>query len=103
MRKPCTKCRKEFSIQNLFAYGHEKLLYCEDCLNILSESTVQCPNCSEQISGEKDSVGLVLTKGSASPEEKATAPTILVLICPRCHILFVDNFSYQLVKGLQTD
>lgn len=73
---------------------------CESCLATEAGHIAHCPNCGAQAQ-EHEEVGLVLTPKGSSPAEKATAPEVLCIVCPQCHILYFDKFSYELIRGLQ--
>jgi hypothetical protein len=60
-----------------------------------------CPNCHCKIDPDQEEVGLVLTPKNSTPEEKASATEVLVIVCPVCRILFFDKFHFGVLQGIK--
>lgn len=94
MMKICEKCGAE--TERLYPFKEANL--CHDCLEKAAAHTVDCPCCGSKVSGEH-TVAMLLCRGDATAEEKAQADTAIVLICPKCHIMFFDPFQYEILRN----
>ncbi len=91
-KKKCDQCGEEISglAQALF-YG-------DTCKSCHESEVTRCPCCKVIANIEAVKVGLVLTPLGSSPEQKATAPEVLVLVCPKCKVLFFDELTYKILE-----
>jgi recombinational DNA repair protein (RecF pathway) len=96
----CTECKKPVPKGSAYYFGKNQIL-CSDCFEKSIYNSQKCPNCGEQITYEAESVGLLLTPKGATEEEKKHAVDTLVIVCPKCPILFFDDFHYKVLEGLK--
>jgi uncharacterized protein with PIN domain len=73
---------------------------CDTCEEKLQNEPAICPACKTKVQGD-ETVALLLTRATASKEEKALAQTALVHVCPKCHVLYFDNMQYKLLEKLK--
>lgn len=92
----CTKCGKPIEGKAV-PYGDGVL--CRNCLTAEANAGNVCPCCGEAL-GPDDGVGMLLVRPGATREEKAGAATVLAVVCPRCHVVFLDNFQYSLLQAM---
>lgn len=93
----CSHCGKPIEGKAV-PYGDGML--CRECLMAEADRGNVCPCCGEAV-GPDDGVGMLLARPGAAREEKADAPTVLAVVCPRCHVLFFDRFQYHLLHAIQ--
>jgi predicted amidophosphoribosyltransferase len=86
-------------VNKLYKYNESHI--CIDCLEKKSEAGNTCPVCGTKTSVH-DEVSLMLTRPKATEKEKAIAPEVPVIICPSCKILYFDEYTYQVIKSLQS-
>ena len=98
--RSCTKCGADLVAGNKYKYGKKDIL-CERCFDAKTAEAQECPNCGQKIIGETDSIGLLLTPVGSTPEQKRNAIEVLVIICPKCRILFFDEYHYNILEGLK--
>lgn len=96
----CSKCRKFMRKGECFRYGQTECL-CEECMEKEMDAGNICPNCGYEIEQKHEEVGLVLTPKNSTPEEKAEATEVMVIVCPKCRILFFDKFHYGVLQGVK--
>lgn len=94
----CEKCGKSIG-NDAMIFGPDCAL-CADCLQKMQEANVVCPVCGNSSPPDED-LALLLTRANANIQEKIDAPTALVHVCPECHIMFFDDFQYELLKKLK--
>jgi len=61
-------------------------------------SKTLCPSCKTEINND-EAVAMLLTPVSATKRQRENAVSALVHICPKCHILFLDNEQYEWVES----
>lgn len=69
---------------------------CMACAEELEKKPVKCPVCGNENPPEED-MALLLTRATATPQEKMDANASIVHICPKCHVLFFDDFQYEIL------
>ena len=74
---------------------------CSACLEKEREKGNICPCCKATIPSGQNEVGLILSLPGAGPFKKATAPQAIAIVCPECHVLFFDNFTYKALEFLK--
>lgn len=94
MAKLCENCGAE--VQRLYPFKGKNL--CHDCLEKAAAHSVSCPCCGTKVQGEH-TVAMLLCRGDAQEEEKARAETAIVLVCPKCHVMFFDPFQYEMLRS----
>lgn len=94
----CSRCGTSISGKSA-RYGDE--LLCKNCLIEESQTGNVCPCCGTHISADADSVGLLLARPGASSQEKSQAQSVLAVVCPYCHILFMDTFQFNLLSEMK--
>jgi len=95
----CSRCKKKLT-EEAYTYGEDEIL-CDNCIDEAAELSQICPACGCEISKDMDAVGLLLTPPGATEEEKKNALDTLVIVCPKCHVLFFDNYHYKLLQGIR--
>ena len=93
------RCGRDIADGEAVGYGKGKL--CKDCAAALENSPVSCPVCGAELPAE-EAVAMLLTRAPATPEARLLAQSALVQVCPRCHVLFFDDFQYKLLEGLRS-
>ena len=93
-RIKCVQCGKGINLMRAFMYRTT----CADCWDEEAARPTQCPCCKAINKESAVTVGLVLTPSGSSPEQKATAPEVLVLVCPKCKVLFFDELTYKILE-----
>lgn len=91
----CSHCGQ--TIKGRAVYFDEKYV-CRTCLIAEANKGNRCPCCGADV-GPNAGVGLLLARPGDASEEKASASTALVIVCPECHVLFVDGFQYKLMQS----
>lgn len=74
---------------------YEGKLTCRECLIRKSKEGNVCPVCGETIAAEHQ-VAFPLATAMPSGNVK----TGIAVVCPRCHVIFFDNFQYELLKSM---
>ena len=97
----CSRCGKEALPSDSGIKLGKNKYFCASCIEELENAPDRCPVCQQKENSE-DCVALLLTKATASPQERLNANTALVHICPNCHVLYFDGFQYELIKARQT-
>ena len=96
----CFTCGASIEDDDYACIGDEARPTCSKCLEVMVENPPPCPNCGKEVSSAEE-VGLVLTPKGSTPEEKANAIDVLVVVCPHCRILYFDDFNYKIIRGLR--
>lgn len=96
----CMECGNHISSQEK-KYKLVGKVLCEKCFKKEQERGNVCPCCKATIPAGQNEVGLVLTLANSGPFTKATAPQALAIICPNCHVLFFDDFTYKTLESLK--
>ena len=86
----CTKCKNE---KGLYQIGEDTL--CDGCLEVASLENAHCPNCGEVLNMQAEQVSMTLSR----PNSTSGMP-VLIMVCPKCHVLFMDKFQYNVLKRL---
>ena len=94
----CEKCGK--LTQKLTPFKRHDRLLCSDCLHKEAATPEVCPNCGHIIQ-EADLVGIRLNHKDKSVKEIAAGVEATAIICPKCRILFFDEFQYNVIQGLK--
>lgn len=94
----CKKCGKNIA-EDGTVFGPDCAI-CADCLGNMQNASVRCPVCGNATPPD-EALALLLTRANPHLQEKIDAPTALVHVCPKCHILFFDDFQYELLTMLK--
>lgn len=92
----CDACKAHIKNGVLF----EGRLLCRKCLLEEAEKGNICPVCHEHIAPEHQ-VAIPFAMPSAADNAPAITKTATAVVCPRCHVLFFDDFQYKLIEGLK--
>ena len=76
-------------------------LHCDDCALRLENTPDQCPVCGADLG--PDGVAMLLTKATATPEERLGAHSALVNVCSMCGVLYMDGYQRKLLELLRKD
>ena len=71
------------------------------CLEDEAAEGEVCPNCGAAV-GVEDAVTLLLEHPEASRAKLDMASRVSLTVCPKCHILFTDDFTYAVMKSLRS-
>lgn len=95
--KTCSQCQKTIKGESLsFKDG----VLCMDCAEKVEAKDDVCPVCGTEVPGD-DAVAMLLTHATATPQERLAAHSALVKICPKCRVLFFDEFQYGVLEGFR--
>ena len=97
MGQKCTRCGKDAGADSV-NFGTGRL--CLSCAKEMESEPSKCPVCGTVFDVD-DAVAMLLTRATATPQERIAAHSALIQVCPKCHILFFDNFQYGLLEGLK--
>ena len=98
MIRKCSRCGKPTGTSKLL-FGENEVL-CEACAEHLADEPVECPVCHSREDPD-EAVAMLMTYATATPSERVNAKSVLVHVCPKCHVLFFDSFQYGIIKGLK--
>lgn len=98
MSQRCMRCGREITAKPV-RFGTGTL--CLACAEEMENEPGKCPVCGTVFEAD-DAVAMLLTRATATPQERLTAHSALVQVCPKCHVLFFDDFQYGLLEGLKT-
>lgn len=100
MATTCESCGKIFgSGEKRYSLSGKTL--CSDCLEKESQRGNTCPCCGTNIPSDAYEVGLVLTPPGSSIIKKARSVEVLAIVCPKCKVLFFDDFTYETIQSLK--
>lgn len=97
----CTNCGEQITNDSRYIKIGNKVL-CGACAERLESEPPSCPFCGTT-DNKGEAVALLLTRATATPEERLSAHTALVNVCPKCHGLYFDNFQFELLRMLKAD
>lgn len=93
----CLQCTKPVTGEGLpFKDG----MLCKDCAEKMESKPDTCPACGFSVPGD-DAVAMLLTHATATPQQRMEAHSALVKVCPKCRVLFFDEFQYGILEGFR--
>lgn len=97
----CAKCGRVIEADDEFMEFGEDNVVCMPCVEEMEAKPDRCPVCGIETDMGDESVAMLLTRATATPEERTNAHSALVHVCPNCHMLYFDDFQYSLLKMLK--
>lgn len=100
MPTACAHCGAKFKEgEKRFKLGEETL--CAKCIDTEATKGNVCPCCKTHIPGDTEEVGLLLATPGASMLKKARSVEVLAIVCPNCHVMFFNEFTYKTLQTLK--
>lgn len=97
----CVKCGMVINENDEYMeFGGSKII-CMPCVEKMEALPERCPVCGTETDKGDESVALLLTRATATPQERLSAHSALVHVCPKCHTLYFDDFQYALLETLK--
>lgn len=96
----CADCGKPIG-GGVKKYRFEDRELCEDCLHKTATTGNTCPCCGVAIPSDNYEVVLVLTPPGSSLLKKVRAVEVLAIVCPKCKVIFFDDFTYRTIQSLK--
>ena len=95
--RKCDRCGVDLARVESVRFGAGEL--CFPCAEKMEDEPGKCPVCWTVFNAD-DAVAMLMTRATATPQERLAAHSALIQVCPKCHVLFFDNFQYGLLEGL---
>lgn len=97
----CVKCGRSIANDDEFMDFGKDGVMCMPCVEEMESKPDRCPVCGTETDMGDESVAILFTRATATPEERLSAHSALVHVCPKCHMLYFDDFQYGLLKLLK--
>lgn len=98
----CGICHKAFGVdENRHPFGDQ--IICSACLQAKSDMGQVCPACRQALSPDDQEIGLVLSKFDSQRHAPIAEPVVMLIVCPKCRVIFCDLFQYKILQGLKPD